>query len=184
MSSGAGHKHSKPADAENTLRRYLVMPQIKKRLADLMAGKIKIDETHDLPFLGGTAGQGSNWELAFDRHLPRTIPLVNHNTGKVDAVDPRQFLMWHEGLERALMDFIGLPYLRAHVFATMLEHQKLREAGYDPAEYEKKLEPMIKADESEKIKSPPPGLDKRPYTQDHDPSDNAKAVRRKLHIAA
>lgn len=183
MTSGHGVNHSKPPGSEARLRVYLRDPQVAKRLRDMEAGKVPVDNEHDLPFLGGTTGKGSNWGLAFDRHLPKTIALKNMLTGKVDDVDPRLFLRWHEGFERALMDIFGLPYLRAHVFAELLEDQKVEEAGYDPAEYERKLRPMIKSDEAERIVSPPPRLDKRPYLQDHDQSDNAKAIRKRLAAA-
>ena len=184
MTYGHATRHSVPPDAESRLRQYLRMPAIKKRLADLAEGKIEASNKYDLPFLSGTTGKGSQWGLAYDRHLPRTIPLKNRKTGKVDSVDPRQFLQWHEAMERVLMDVVGLPYLRAHVFAELLEHKKIDEAGYDHAEYEKALKPYIDTSEAEQIVDPPPGLDKRPYMQDHDRSDNAKAIRKRLGVAA
>jgi len=174
-----GHalSHSKPAAAEARLREYLRNPKIAKRLADMEAGKVPVDNDHDLPFLSGTTGRGSDWGLAFDRHLPATLDIG----GK--KIDPRLFLRWHEAFERSLMDVYGMPYLRAHVFATLLEHQKLDAAGVDHTAYEKALKPFIDSSEAEKIIHPPARLDKRPYQQDHDQSDNAKAIRRRLAAA-
>lgn len=177
MSSCRAHSHVKPDNAEAKLKEYLANAKVKARLKQIEDGKVRFDESHDWPYLAGTFGKASNWGIGFDRHLPKTLKA----NGKSFA--PREFLKWHEGLERALMDIYGLVYGKAHIFAIMLEHRKVKEADIEPAAYEKALRPYIKADEHERITKPDPSADLRPYTQDHDSSDNAKAVLRRMRMA-
>jgi hypothetical protein len=100
-------------------------------------------------------------ELA-DRHFPATIKIG----GKVVNVLP--FLLTHEHTEKALIDVLGYRYHAAHEIATELEHQRVRNAGYLPKDYEAAIRPYLKANETEKLTKLPPDLDVTPYVETDD----------------
>ena len=149
MSAGAGHKDG--GKGERDLDKALADHRVKRRLAQ----HPRIVNLFDLPYLGGYSNDGER--IYFDRHLKP----IHLNGRKIDA---RQFVKYHEQMEKALIDIFGMTYEPAHQLATLYEHRAVRRAGLSTIQYEKALKPQIHADEHEKLKRLPPDLDMTPYS--------------------
>lgn len=120
----------------------------------------KIDHNHDVPYTAGYSNSGGT--IYVDRHVPKMLDVG----GK--KVDVMPFLELHEATEKAHMLKTGSDYQVAHKVATEAEHAAVRAAGFNPAEYEKALRPLIHGDEGEGGKDVPDDLDERPYKDEHD----------------
>ena len=131
-------------------------PKFRER----MARSCRLSGDYDIPLLGSSSKDGKTVYL--DRHLRHQdkpyglIPV----DGKLLNVKP--FLIEHERVEQALEDIYGFTYEAAHEVATFAEHRLVEFKGFDPKDYEKALEPYIKADDHERIKRVPADLDIRP----------------------
>lgn len=145
------------------LHRLLDQPQFS---AAVQAYR-RIDENHDVPFLGGSNNAGDT--IYFDRHFAQAV-----KAGRVkydgQPYDPRPFVMVHEAVEGAAIRLLGLHYDKpkdgmpgAHEVATWAERRALQHAGYDWAKHQAALDPWIKAGEHERVTNPPPDLLVEPY---------------------
>jgi hypothetical protein len=131
-------------------------PKFDKR----MARPFRLSTEYDIPLLGSSSKDGSTVYL--DRHLRyRNNPygLIPVNGKLMNVKFP---LIEHERVEQALEDIYGLKYEQAHEVATFAEHRIVEFKGFDPDDYEKALEPYIKADDHERLVRIPPDLDIRP----------------------
>ena len=164
MSSGDHHHGSAPS---HLLDAALADPKVRQKLAR----GIKIDKTHDVPYLGGISRDGRT--VYIDRHLPPSLKIG----GK--SINPVPFLAVHERTEHAIMTTLGLKYAAAHKLATAAEERRVNAAGIDPGEYEKALQPYIKADAVEKLKKVPKDLFMGPYEDEHD----SGLIRRMKNVA-
>lgn len=72
------------------------------------------------------------------------------------------FIEIHETAEAAIMHLLGIKYQKAHLMATAAEHEAVRQAGFDPAEYEQSLKAALAAAEHD-WKGIPDDLDMEPY---------------------
>lgn len=128
----------------------------------------KEDDTHDVPFLGGSDNSGH--VIYFDRAF---VAAVMAGQVKYDgkAFNPIPFLKVHEAVEGAAIRLLhanydtdnaqGLP--GGHLVATWAERRAVAHAGLDWNKYQAALQPWIRKDEGEQVKNPPPNLLKVPY---------------------
>lgn len=154
----AGHRHSGGFGLNSqALDRLLSNVEVQQHLFQPR----KIDENFDIPYLGGYSNDGKT--IYFDRHLPKTLTL--EEDGRKIEINPVDFLVLHESLEKALIDVLGYTYAQAHKAATAYERrgvlQRLGPSWWNV--YQNKLDKYIKADEHEKLKRVPPNLDMTPY---------------------
>lgn len=153
-------KHPESADRNvlTAARALLADPRVARRYGR----SVRIDRTYDIPFLAGYSIDGGT--IYIDRHLPVGT--------RVRGYPVTQFLVQHERVEKSLIDAMGFNYARAHLMATAVEHEFVRRAGLNPAEYEKVLAPFIKSVAREKLKRLPPDLDMTPISS----TDSQSAV--------
>lgn len=156
MSSGHHPNPAPPRPSEQELDRALADPKIQARLARLF----RIDRSFDLPYVAGYSRDGSI--IYIDRHFPTKLQVGSRSANFLQA------LATHEHTEKTLIDVYGWKYQQAHHLATMAEHRVVRALGFLPKEYEKAVQPYIKADAHEKLKRVPPQLDLTPYIDDND----------------
>jgi hypothetical protein len=154
-----GH-HGHPIDAERVVELAKLYHDPKFKAA--LAAYIKTDETHDVPYLGGSNTGGDT--VFFDHRLS---PLVT--AGKLTIhgkpYDPRPFIWLHEAVEGALIRLYGLDYSQSHDIATVAERQAITQAfgpkGWE--EHQDALHSVIGEDEREKVINPPRDLLLTPY---------------------
>jgi hypothetical protein len=130
-----------------------------------------VNKEYDIPYLGGYSVDGHTVYL--DRHLPDEITF--EQDGRKYNFRPSETIPYHERFEKAIMDAIGWSYSHAHRAANANERRYVVQLGLPWSEYQKSLEPYIKADEIEKLVKVPPDLDMRPY---YDPPVDHKLVDR------
>lgn len=157
MSSGHQHQES-PAVSMMTMEKLLANPAVRERLFTYR----QEDNGYDIPYIAGYSRKGDR--LYFDRHLPETIKLKLD--GQEREINPREFLKFHESLEKAIIDALGWGYFPAHAAATAYERrhvfQRLGPQWWVP--YQHSMDGYAKADEHEKVTSVPKDLDMTPYT--------------------
>lgn len=156
MSSGH-HTHPKFGISTEMLNRLYSDKQVE----DNYHRDYTINKDYDLPYLGGFSIDGHT--IYFDRHLPDEIGF--DLDGKKYKFCPEHTIPYHERFEKAVMDALGWTYSAAHQAANANERRHTTTMGLPWTEYNKALEPYIKADEHEKLKKLPPDLDMRPYLE-------------------
>jgi len=126
------------------------------------------DDTHDIPFLGGSNNAGTC--IYFDRQFVAAI-----KAGRVKyegkPYDPRPFLKVHEAVEGAAIRLLHANYDTdnaqklpgGHLIATWAERRAVEHAGLDWVKYQDSLKPWITADEHERATDPPGDLLTVPY---------------------
>lgn len=151
MSSGAPHHGPIDADRERELRQLLDNPDFAKAVAAYR----NEDDTHDIPYLGGSDTGGTT--VFYDRAF---VAAIKAGKVKIDGkpIDPRPALKVHETIEGAEIRLLHYDYTRAHDIATVAEQHTVAHLGWDWAKYEAALAPFIHSDEIEKITNPPPNL--------------------------
>ena len=154
MSAGVRDKPTKPPASALAKLTPAFMREAQKRIAS-----IKIDRTHDIPYLAGSSADGKT--MFIDRHIPKTVKV-----GTI-SFDPARFLVWHEIPEKMLTQD-GMAYQPAHQIATHIEKQKVTAAGIDWNKYEHIYDGYIDETENEADKHPPKNLDLIPYKDEHD----------------
>lgn len=150
MSAGHGHDggdFDTTTLSAQTLDRLLQVPEIVERLELPPV----INRDYDLPYLAGYSRDGNTRYV--DRHFPK----------KIHGRDLVPHIMDHEGFEKAVMDVLGWGYTHAHEAANAYERRGVLKAGMIWNQYNKWLDPFIKADEHEKLIKVPADLDMRPY---------------------
>lgn len=155
----AGHGHSGDLDtaplSTAALNRVLADPAVSSRLATYH----DINRDYDLPYLAGYSKDGKT--IYIDRHLPSELSYELDGQRKV--FDPTNFVCLHEIMEKACIDGLGWHYYHAHAAANGYERRGVLTSGMMWGPYNKALEPCIKTNEHEKLKSMPPDLDLTPY---------------------
>ena len=124
-----------------------------------LANRVKVDESHEVPYLGGVSKDGST--IYIDYRFPKHY---KQSDGKV--VEPHKYLVFHEFAE-----FIhlaqGEKYNPAHRKAAQMEKEFLKEDGVDIQEYyEHVYEYVQKAMHNIDKSRIPSNLDMRPYIED------------------
>jgi hypothetical protein len=133
---------------------------LDRKFLSLFTRTVKIDHTHDIPYLGGYSKDGGT--IYLDRHLPLEMRLGNK------IVDITPFLVHHEAAEKSLMTAYNMDYSVAHKIASAVEHEIVRFHDVDVDEYEKEIRKYIKPIEHEKLIKVPIDLDIIPYEDSHD----------------
>jgi len=157
MSSGHRHIH---VDHEWAKKEYHAALGSEKFRSYLFDSKFKISRDYDIPYVAGYSKDGR--VVFIDRHLPMQLRIGG------TSVSILPFIITHERTEKGLIDFLGLDYDDAHKVATWREHKELVKAHRSPTLYERALDPYIKADQHEKIRSVPETLDLKPYRDSGD----------------
>lgn len=151
---GTGRKHVLTKREAGELKRYTSDPRFIARMAQM--NSIPVIRKFDIPYLCGYSKDAG--KIYFDRHF----------NSKFAGRDITKFLKIHEYSEKALIDFFGLNYEKAHKFATNLEREAVRAAGLNWEKYTEHLDPYIKNVEHEKLNSVPKDLDLTPYRDERD----------------
>lgn len=120
---------------------------------------MKVDATHEVPYLGGVSKDGQT--IYIDYRFP-----VKYQQKDGRVVEPHKYLVFHELAEFTLMSN-GESYNQAHRKAAQLEKEFLAEDGVNIKEYYEHVyyyvqKAMAKID----IKKVPVDLDIRPYVED------------------
>lgn len=123
--------------------------------------RIKIDRSHDVPYLAGYSQNGKT--IYIDRHMPESF--VNKE-GRVIKTD--RFLILHEAVEKTLIAQLGLRYQLAHQIALRTEQAAVRADKISWKEYDNFAQNFIKEFGSEKLSKVPEDLDMKPYRDEHD----------------
>lgn len=153
----AGHDHPDWVSADTAkLKRFMEDPAVQQYRWSHFS---LTNQDHDLPYLAGYSKDGNT--IYFDRHLPEQIDIIVD--GRKWTIDPRDFVRIHEQTEKTLIDVRNLRYGPAHSLANAAERRAVLARGIPWIPYNEALDPFIKADEIERLKSVPADLDMRPY---------------------
>lgn len=126
------------------------------RTVSTSVGDVSVDQGSDVPYLGGSNGQGT---VYLDRGFNPIKSIGGQN------VDVTPYLAEHEAVE-AKLEQQGMSYTDAHEQATQAEHAKLKADGIDPAAYEAAVAPdLVKA--GQKQGTAPADLIEKPYDHPH-----------------
>lgn len=193
MSSGHTETRQKVKVSDAFLMKVAEHPSLQAAVKEAK----RIDNTHDVPYLGGISKDGKT--VYIDRRLPRYQDFA----GK--RMDVWKHIALHEAVEHALMTGLvpddhrlttdpkkaaegprkKLDYQKAHHIATRIEEAGVRHDGFSVAKYRARLRPWIRTADAESVKNPPPDLYEKPYTDEHDKTELKKLnpAQKKLHIA-
>lgn len=119
--------------------------------------KARVNQEYDIPLLAGYSKDGNT--LYVDKSMPNGY--ASRYTGK--RVEALHFLLFHEGVEKALIDQWGLSYLPAHAVAQRIEQDAVKAAGVADREYNGFMAKYIKVAREKKEYHVPPNLDLTPY---------------------
>jgi hypothetical protein len=131
----------------------LTDPRVEKRVKE----RVKVDHTHDIPYIAGYSRDGKT--VYVDRHFPL----------KMDEVDILPYILTHEKTEKALLDYFHLDYEQAHHLATHAERMHANEDGINWKYYEGHCDKYERPLDHEKIQKVPNDLDLEPYADEKDP---------------
>ena len=120
---------------------------------------MKVDTTHEVPYLGGVSKDGHT--IYIDYRFPESY---KQKDGKI--VKPHKYLVFHESAEFLLMS-LGKSYNDAHRRAAQLEKEFLAEDGINAEEYYQHIYKYVQDAMHNIDKSRvPTDLDMRPYLED------------------
>ena len=139
---------------------WFVSSLMLDRAVDAILRRIRLDRTHDIPYLAGYSQDGKT--IYIDRHLPRTLQ------SRRREVETDRFLILHETVEKTLIDRLGLHYLHAHQIALRTEEAAVRAAGVPWRDYDRSMQKYIKRAGDERLTRVPKDLDTKPYRDEHD----------------
>jgi len=122
--------------------------------------KVKLDRTHDIPYLAGYSQDGKT--IYIDRHMPESF-VTEGRTIKTD-----RYLILHETVEKTLIDQLGMPYQLAHQIALRSEQAAVRADKILWSEYDRFMQLYIKEIGDERLQRVPANLDTKPYRDEHD----------------
>lgn len=114
-----------------------------------------INRKFNIPYLAGSNEKGGITYI--DKSLPQQIKVYNK------VFDPAKYLNIHEQVERALMEQMNLPYIKAHSIAEEYERAALEKDGIDWMQYERTLNGYINETEHKTKLSIPSDLYMKPY---------------------
>lgn len=124
---------------------------VRKQLARHRA----LDESHDIPFVGGYSQNGET--IYLHRHLAKEIDIDGRK------VCPRKYLKLHEEMEKSLIDVLGWGYLQSHRISNAIELLTVVQDGMDKSRYihfmDKEMQRLMKLP----VKVIPNDLDFLPY---------------------
>lgn len=128
-------------------------PRVKERINS----KITINNKFCIPYLAGTNKKST--VVYVDKHFN---PIMK------DGTNVMAFLVHHELLEKALIDFFGLNYDYAHKIATESELNMVKKAGIDIQTYKDFYKVPIKKSEAEHTGNAPSDLEIKQYADSGD----------------
>lgn len=152
-----GHRRHPVTDEH---RQELEQALADPKFAAALAAYKNEDDSHDIPFLGGSDNAGKT--IYFDRKFNNAVKAGKIKYGG-QPYDPRPFVRVHEAVEGALIRLHGLDYTQAHDIATAAEKHAVEATGRDWNKHQNSMRNAIKISEAEKAKNPPPDLLKVPY---------------------
>ena len=148
------HKHTELIKVLSFKERQMVTdPRVVKRMRE----NVTINKKYNVPYLAGYSKDGKT--IYIDKHFKSTMS---------DGTDVIPYLLIHEKLEKALIDFFGLDYQQAHHIATHEELSAVKRDGIDHKKYVKFYAGPIQKDEAERTGESPPDLDITPYKCEKD----------------
>lgn len=129
---------------------------------DMLAGEVKVDQKHDVPFCAGMSEDGKTMYVDSKINLKR---------GGVDRTKP---LMVHEVVEYLLIKYFGMKYLEAHNIAIAAEEACGRAEGLPMGKYAQLWDEDIRAVGSRgKYPNIPKDLQTQQYQQEGTKTEKA-----------
>lgn len=122
--------------------------------------KGKIIRDFDIPLLAGYAS-GDSYDIFVDKSMPEGY--ASRYGPYVPAI---QFLIFHEGVEKALIAFWNFKYEPAHAIALRVEQDAVKAAGYNDKEYNGFMSKYIKIARDKPEYHVPKNLDMTPYSNE------------------
>lgn len=122
--------------------------------------KAKIIRTYDVPLLAGYSSGDDN-EVYIDKSYPDGFQ--TKYKGWCPAID---FIIFHEGLEKALIYYWDMLYEPAHEIAQRCEFDAVEIAGFDPKEVNGFNEKYIRIARNKEKFDLPPHLDMKAYAKE------------------
>ena len=124
---------------------------------------VTVNRDYEIPYVAGYSEDGET--VYVDKHLPLTYKQSNGR--QVDVLTP---LLVHEVTEKYILKTYGVKYQFAHEAASHYEHEYVKRAGFDKAEYDEFFKKWIKtiADLEKKSAKMPADLDLEPYEDSKD----------------
>lgn len=135
-------------------------PRMLQQARKSILKRVKLDRKHEVPYLAGYSTDGRT--IYIDKNLPKTF------VSKRRRIDPDRFLMFHEAVEKALIDKLGLNYQHAHQLAQQLERLAVTTDGVSWKDYQDFAEEHMDQAYRQQIKNIPPDLDLEPYRDEED----------------
>lgn len=121
--------------------------------------KKKINREYDIPLLAGYSKDGET--LYIDKDFQDGY--VGKDGKYIHAING---LLFHEGVEKALMEYLGIGYEPTHEVALRAEYDAAEALGADAKEYNGWMEKYIKIAKEKKEFSVPKNLDLEPYKKE------------------
>lgn len=135
------------------------MPSIEKDTFKDALNKIikqwKIDQTYDIPYIGGVSKDHKT--IYIDKDIPNIVDI----NGK--TIDYSLFLAAHEAIEGTIFEMYDLGYNPSHEIARVIEKALMEASGIDWNEVEKYTNELAKILIKKPFEKIPKDLDLTPY---------------------
>ncbi len=121
---------------------------------------VLVNNEYDIPYLAGYSVDGQT--IYMDRRLPNKLKIDGQN------VEIQAYILFHERIEKLLIDLYHMDYQQAHKHATHWENSLVAMSGVSPRSYEQALLPYIRGAAHESVQRVPADLDLTPYVDEND----------------
>ena len=126
-----------------------------------MMASHKLVDTYDVPYVAGYSKDGKT--LYIDSKCPK---IVNIGGKKLDL---RRYILFHEAIEKAVMEADGANYIHSHQIALRSERDAVECDGFEWAPYNAECMKIIKSIGSrQEYPQCPKKLDLQPYKDEND----------------
>lgn len=132
-------------------------PLLKKAIEHIY-NNANVKTEYDIPFIAGYSDNGKN--IYIDCDIPETEII----SGK--EINLHYFLVFHESIEKSLIDQLGIDYVSAHQIALRAEQAAIDSYGINWKEYDNYYNKKMKEVRAKEFKSIPKDLDLTPYEQE------------------
>ena len=147
---------------------WLIGEKMMDHAVKSIRARTHLERDYDIPYLAGYSLDGHT--IFIDRHMPRSFVYRSRK------VMTDRFLIVHEGVEKSLIQLLGMHYLHAHQIALHAEQAAVRAEGIKWEAYDAFMQEYIKVIGDEALSKVPDNLDLTPYRDFHD-ADELKRMR-------
>jgi len=145
---------------------WLIGQKMMDRATKSICARLHLERRYDIPYLAGYSLDGHT--IFIDRHMPKSFVY----RGRKVMTD--RFLIVHEGVEKSLIQLLGMHYLPAHQIALHAEQAAVRAEGITWEAYDEFMQDYIKVIGDEGLSKVPDNLDLTPYRDFHDAAELKK----------